>query len=69
MIDATIQSELAACLDKMPLEQQRRVLEFARTLLGRPSQGGSGRDLLRFAGTIDKATLEAMEKAIEEDCE
>lgn len=68
MIDTTIQTELSACLEQLPVEKQRQVLEFARNLVSRPPQGGSGRDLLKFAGTIDKATLEAMEKAIEEGC-
>ena len=45
-------------------------------LLGRQVQssapegsGVAGEDLLRFAGTIDEADLDAMERVIEEDCE
>jgi hypothetical protein len=29
----------------------------------------SGRDLLRFMGTIEKTDLDVMRRAIEEDCE
>ena len=69
MIDATIKTELAACLDTMSLEHQRRVLEFARALASRPPKGVPGRELLRFAGTIEESDLDAMSQAIEEGCE
>ena len=68
MVDATIQHELSTCLGKLPVEQQRQVLEFARTL-ATPLQGVRGSNLLRFAGTIDQSDLEAMSQAIKDGCE
>ena len=53
----------------LPAEDQRRVLELARALPERHPAGVSGRDLLRFMGTIEKTDLDVMRKAIEEDCE
>jgi hypothetical protein len=66
MIDTTIEAELSSYLDKMPIEQQRKVLEFARTLATRSPRGVPGKSLVRFAGTIEKSDLELMEQAIEE---
>jgi len=69
MVDATIESELSTCLGKLPVEKQRQVLEFARTLATSPLQGGRGSDLLRFVGTIDESDLDAMSQAIQDGCE
>jgi len=69
MIDATIEQELSTCLGRLPIERQRQVLEFARTLATPPLQGVPGSTLLQFAGTIDKSDLEAMSQAIEDGCE
>jgi hypothetical protein len=69
MVDTTIETELFACVGGLPVEKQRQVLEFARTLATSPSQGVRGADLLRFAGTIDKADLDTMSQAIKDGCE
>jgi len=69
VVDATIEHELSTCLGQLPVEQQRQVLEFARTLAAPTRQGTRGSDLLRFAGTIDESDLEAITQAIEEGCE
>jgi hypothetical protein len=69
MVDATIANELPACLGQLPVEQQRQVLEFAKTLTPPPAQGVDGASLLRFAGRIEEADLAAMSQAIEEGCE
>lgn len=69
MVDATIEKELSTCLGRLPVKQQRQVLEFARTLAASPVQGVPGSDLLKFAGTIDGTDLEAMSQAIEDGCE
>lgn len=68
MVDATIERELSTCLERLPVEGQRRVLEFARTLGPSPPRGVMGATLLRFAGTIDDADLDVMARAIEEGC-
>jgi hypothetical protein len=69
MADATIEQQLSVCLGRLPVEQQRQVLEFARTLTTPPLQGVHGSNLLQFAGTIDESDLEAMSQAIEDGCE
>ena len=69
MVDATIDRELSTCLGRLPVERQRQVLEFARTLATPPLQGVRGSTLLQFAGTIDTSDLEAMSQAIEDGCE
>jgi hypothetical protein len=69
MIETTIEQELTTCLSQLPVEQQRQVLEFARTLATPRVQGVHGTTLLRFAGAIDQSDLEAMSRAIEDGCE
>ena len=69
MVDAAIEQELSTCLGRLPVEQQRQVLEFARKLTTPPLQGVRGSTLLQFAGTIDQSDLEAMSQAIEDGCE
>ena len=67
MVNQSIQNEIINHLDKLPIEQQIQVLDFARTLakpLGRP-----GKDLLNFAGGINLDDLSVMTQAIEQDCE
>ena len=67
MVNQSIQKEIMNQLDKLPLEQQLQVLDFARTLaepVGRP-----GTDLLDFAGGINLDDLSLMTQAIEQDCE
>lgn len=69
MVDATIQTELSNCLEKLPIDKQRQVLEFAQTLAISATHGVRGAELLRFAGAIDKSDLEAMSHAIKGGCE
>ncbi|MGE0373809.1 MAG: hypothetical protein AB7I48_12730 [Planctomycetaceae bacterium] len=68
MVDAAIEHELSRCLGRLPVEQQRQVLQFAQTLTP-PVKGVRGLDLLRFAGAINGSDLKAMSQAIEEGCE
>jgi hypothetical protein len=65
----TIEAELREQLNRLPLEQQRRVLEFARSLATSQVQGVPGKALLRFAGTVDATDLTTMKRAIQEGCE
>ena len=69
MISPTVEAELREQLEQMPPEKQQRVVEFARELARSKPKGVPGRDLLRFAGTIERDDLELMARAIEEDCE
>jgi putative addiction module component (TIGR02574 family) len=49
-------------------EVKRNVMNLRETPPAAP-RGVPGRDLLRFAGTIDAESARAMEQAIEEGCE
>jgi hypothetical protein len=69
MVDTTIEIELSTCMGRLPVNKQREVLDFARTLAASPLQGVRGADLLRFAGTIDKSDVDAMSQAIKDGCE
>lgn len=69
MSDQTIEKQILDQLSKLPIEQQHRVLDFARTLAGTKPAGRSGRELLNFAGTIHIGDLNIMSQAIEEGCE
>ena len=67
MTKQSLQEEILDQLDKLPIEQQIQVLDFARTLakpVGKP-----GKDLLYFAGGISPDDLSLMAQAIEQDCE
>ena len=68
MISATIEQELHKELDQLPADKQQKVLEYARSLSGRP-RGVPGKELLRFAGAISPEDLAEMSRAIEEGCE
>jgi hypothetical protein len=69
MTSTVLKQEVSHELDLLPPEDQHKVLDFARALAERRREGVSGRDLLHFAGAIEKSDLEIMRKAIEEDCE
>ena len=69
MTTTALKQEVTERLDSLPPEDQRKVLELARALTERRPAGVSGKDLLRFIGTIEKTDLDLMRRAIEEDCE
>ncbi len=69
MIIPALETEICAYLHKLPLEQQRHVLEFVRALVAARVQGVPGQALLRFAGAIDASDLATMAQAIEDGCE
>jgi hypothetical protein len=69
MTAQTLKSEIHQELEQLPIEQQRQVLEFARSLKATRLRGISGQSLLRFAGAIESSELAIMKQAIEEGCE
>ena len=69
MPNPSIENEIMSQLGKLPLEKQQRVLHFARALATDQPLGIPGKDLLRFAGTIETSDLQVMAQVIEEDCE
>lgn len=69
MVDPSIHDEITKQLDRMPVAEQRRVLDFAHAV-GNSGRGGeSGTELLRFAGLFDADSIREMKKAIESGCE
>ena len=54
MSTTVVEKQLREHLGRLPIEQQRQVLEFSRALVKVKVHGVPGKDLLRFAGTIVK---------------
>ena len=69
MVRAVIKDELLSRIDQLPVELQRRVIAFADALVLSSPKGTPGRDLLRFAGTLDEDSAREMQEAIEDACE
>jgi hypothetical protein len=69
MAASSVKQEILDQLSLLDVEQQQRLLDYARSLTARTLRGVPGKDLLRFGGTIDAEDLKLMERAIEEDCE
>ena len=69
MVSPVMEQELRHQLDRLPLGQQRQVLEFARALSLTQPNGVPGSVLLPFAGTIEINDLRVMSQAADVDCE
>jgi hypothetical protein len=63
----TIRDQIIEQVDRLNEPQQRQLLDLARRLAA--PDGTPGGKLLRLAGRIAPADLEAMSQAIEEGCE
>lgn len=73
---ATIPEEITAVLNRLPLDKQRQVLDYARTLeqsapapMSKLPPGKPAGGLLNFRPTLSHADVDAMQRAIEEGCE
>ncbi len=65
-----IEQELQEEISRLPNAQQRRVLDFARSLSADSQpNGGAGRNLLRHAGAIQEDDLAIIEQVIHQGCE
>ena len=69
MEKSTTIQEIVERLDKLTPAQQKQILNSVLSLLGEPVRGTSGKELLKFAGTISKEDAEIMKQTIEEGCE
>jgi predicted HTH domain antitoxin len=65
MTESVIAGELLKQLEQLPLEFQKKVLEFAKDLNTTALKGKPGRDLLKFAENLDPESLKAMEEAVD----
>ena len=63
----TLKDEIIQEVGRLDAPQQRKVLDFARGLS--MLDGTPGRELLKFAGTIEQRDLDAISEAIQEGCE
>lgn len=65
-MDQLIEKEIFARLDKLPLEKRQQVLNFIRGISA--PTGVAGKNLLRFAGTIEPDDIHLITEVIEEGC-
>ncbi|XWK89305.1 MAG: hypothetical protein U7127_04350 [Phormidium sp.] len=68
MINPLIEKEIHTQLEKLNLQQQIKVLNFAKSLAGTMPVGVPGKDLLQFAGILSHEEAKEMLEAIEEGC-
>mgnify|MGYP001501832459 CR=1 FL=1 len=68
-MDTLVEKAILDEVHQLKIDEQKKVLEYARSLSAASSKGVMGKDLLRFAGSIDKEDLLKMSQAIEDDCE
>ncbi|HEY9849076.1 MAG TPA: hypothetical protein V6D28_06440 [Leptolyngbyaceae cyanobacterium] len=68
MINPLIEKEISAQLEKLSLQEQIQVLNFAKTLAGTMPVGVPGKELLQFAGILSHEEAKEMLEAIEEGC-
>ncbi len=66
-MSGTLKDQIIQQVDRLDETQRHQPLAFARRLTA--PEGMPGRDLLRFAGSTDRADLEVMACAIREGCE
>jgi ribosomal 30S subunit maturation factor RimM len=64
-----ITEELIKQLDLLPLELQKKVLDFAKALTINAHKGTSGREILSFAGVMDRESVKEITEAVRLDCE
>jgi len=65
-----IERELQEQVSRLRSDEQRRVLDFARSLASSSQpNGGSGKSLLKYAGAIEQDDLAIIEQVIREGCE
>ena len=69
MAETSIEKDILEEVHKLATPQQERVLKFARSLVNDQPPGIPGKNLLRFAGIIDKDDLRTIARSIDEGCE
>jgi hypothetical protein len=61
-----IKDQILSDLGRLAPEQQRRAAELVHGLVSPLPRGASGRDLLRFSGTVDDESAREMMEVVEE---
>jgi hypothetical protein len=69
VVPTAIKRQILNDLEQLSPEGQERAVQLVHGLISPPPKGTAGRDLLRFAGTLDDDSAREMLAAIEEGCE
>ena len=69
MISMEIKKKLIEDLKKMPFDSQKKVQEFAHALLITQSKGRSGKEMMKFSGTLSNDDAGELKRIIENGCE
>jgi hypothetical protein len=69
MVDAAVKEQILGDFERLSPAMQARAAQLVHGLVSAIPRGVPGRDLLRFAGTIDAQSIREMEEAIEDGCE
>ena len=69
MSDPTIEQEILEQVTRLQPDEQLRVLDFAKALAGPLPQGTTGKQFLKFVGSIPAEDLKEMQAAIRDGCE
>lgn len=69
MVSRELADDVLQEMERMPLDLQQRVFEFAHALADSHPKGASGEDIVRFRGTFSQSDLKDMSEAIEKGCE
>jgi hypothetical protein len=69
MVLPAVKEQILNDLDRLSPELQRRAADLVHGLVSPLPKGTSGRELLRFAGTLDDESAREMNEAIEQGCE
>jgi hypothetical protein len=69
MLDSAIQSDLLKEVEQLSPPLQRKVVDYAHSLVQTRPRGTPGKQLLEFAGILTPEEAKEMMDAIEEGCE
>ena len=69
MSTTAMKNELLKQFNRLPIDRQRQVVQFARALERITHSGVPGSALISFAGSISPSDLHVISQAVEEDCE
>ena len=69
MVLPAVKEQILNDRDRLSPELQRRAADLVHGLVSPLPKGTSGRELLRFAGTLDDESAREMNEAIEQGCE
>ena len=69
MTHSTIAQQTMQQINQLPVDLQRKVLDFAQALVLSLPKGTPGQNLLRFAAIMDPDDIQAMTQAIKKGCE